>query len=151
MAITYKYIDPPATPEKGVQFMQDTLLPLLREYWQKKGKELYNKDMNFNVLTFVQMWFLGSLVPVIAYEDDKPVGFFIGVRFVPILYDANTLQAEVWYAPTPEIEQGMFDYLMTIIGFMNINEIRIETTEPHAPSIPWRKVDTAVTTRHIKE
>lgn len=151
MAITYKYIDPPATPEKGIEFMQNTMLPLLREYWEKKGKDLYNKDMNFNVITFVQMWFMGSLVPVIAYDGDKPIGFFIGVRFVPILYDANALQAEVWYAPTQEIEQGMFDYLMTIVGFMNITEVLIETEEPNAPTIKWRKMNTKVTTRHIKE
>lgn len=150
MAVTYKFIDTPATPDKSIEFMQNTLMPLLIEYWKKQGKSIYNKELNFNIITFVQMWSMGSIVPIIAYEDGKPVGFFIGVRFVPMMYDAVALQAEVWYAPTPEIEQGMFDYLMTIIGFMNINEVRIETTD-NSPKISWRKVTTLTTTRHIKE
>lgn len=151
MAVTYQYIDPPRTPEKSVDFMQNTFVPLLREYWDTRGKQIYNVDMQFNLLTFIQMWTMGSLVIIIAYDDNKPVGFFLGVRFVPILFDAAAVQTELYYGKTKEIEEGLFDYLMKIVGFMNINEIWLDSDGSRQINIPWTKRNSYTVTRYTKE
>lgn len=150
MAITYKYIDPPREPNDAVVVMRDTLMPLIQEYWDTKGKSVYGRDLQFNVLTFIQMWSMGSMVVVIAYEDDKPVGFLLGVRFVPLMYDSVAVQTEVCYGKRAEIEQGLFQYLTTIIHFMNINEVWVNSEALSDVTLEWPKHNTFTTTRYVK-
>lgn len=149
--ITYKYIDPPATAEKAVAFLQNTLVPLLDEYWSADGEPVYGKPIQFNILTFAQMWNMGSLVIITAEEDKKPVGLYIGVRFVPIMYKANALQTEVLYGQTEGVRQGLCDYLMTIVSFMNIDEIRAsdEFGKKH-PELAWEKKEVHRVQRYVK-
>lgn len=149
--IEYKYIDPPRNTEKAIDFMKNVMLPMLREYWEAEGKNIYEAEMSFNILTFIQMWNMGSLLIIIAYEDSKPVGFFIGVRFTPLLFDAAAVQVEIYYAHSKEIEDGIFDYLMKIVGFMNLNEIWLSKDPGQNPHIPWTKKNSFTVTRYVKE
>ena len=148
--VVYKYIEEPREHSDAIEFMQKTLMPMLNEYWAQRGKSMYGCDMSFNVLTFTQMWIMGSLLIIIAYEDDKPGGFFIGVRFVPLLYNATAVQAEVYYGRTREIQDGLFKYLMNIIGFMGINEIWISSEVPGDATVPWPKKHSFTVDRHVK-
>lgn len=151
MAFTYKYIDPPQSPEKAIDFLQHTLVPLLHEYWESEGKKIYNCEMYFNVLTFVQIWNMGSMAIIIAYDGDKPAGFMLGVKFTPIMYNANALHTELLYAPTPEIRTGILNYLYTIVRFMDINEVWVRDGGDTPPPDGWRTEHMQPVVRLIKE
>lgn len=153
MAIRYEYIDTPKTTEDALTFMQHTLMPLIEEGWEKHGRQIYNEPLTFNVTSFVQMWMFGGLVVVAAYEGNQPVGYLFGIRFVPIPFKANVLQTEMWYGKTDEIEAGLFDYLLTIIKFMDIKEVRM-TSDVHKMRelpTPWTQVNKFELYRYVKE
>ena len=149
--IVYKYLETPKTPEIAVDTMQNIIAPLFEKYWQERGKQGFNRPLDFNVLTFVQMWLMGSLLMIVAYEDNKPVGFFVGVRFTPLMFKATAVQAEVYYGPTKEIEDGLFKYLMNIVGFMDIDEVWINYGAQGNATVPWPKKNSFTVERFVKE
>lgn len=150
--ITYKYIDPPRTAEQSIAFMRDTFIPLINEYWKVKGEKTYHARQQINILSLVQMWTMGSLLIIVAYDGDKPCGFFLGVRFTPLLFDATAVQAEVYYAPDPDVEKGLFEYLMNIIHFMDINEVWIHAeAQQELGRMPWPMRNDFHIRRYVKE
>lgn len=149
--VVYKYIEPPTTPEKSVTFVRDVLFPMLGEYWDSLGESVYNKKMAFNILTFIQMWSLGSLVVVVAYENSTPVGFLLGTRYVPLLYEAAVVQTELCYSARPEVKNGLYEYLTTVVGFMNVNELWFDKDATYELSGEWKKRNEFVLTRYVKE
>ncbi len=150
--LTYKYIDPPRGTDKATELFRDTLIPLMHTYWEQRGEKLYGAPFHLNIVPLVQSWMGNSLVLIVAYDDGAPVGFLFGVKFVPMLYNAVVLQAEVFYGPTEEVEKGMITYLSTIIPFMNVNELRVNTLSGGSFSLPgWQSTGDAKMLRYVKE
>lgn len=147
----YKFIEPPRDNQKAVAFMQDTMMPLLMEYWEKEGLSQFKRTFNFNVVSFVQMWLMGSLLIIIAYDNGKPAGFILGLRFVPVLFDARALQIEVSYTPTEELRKGIYEYLMTIVGFMGIDELWADPESLPDGVVTWPVASGYSVTRYVKD
>lgn len=149
--IRYEYMDMPKTTEQAVSFMQNQLMPLIDEYWDKRGKDIYEKPLRFNVMSFVQMWMLGGCVLVMAYDGDKPVGFLLGIRFTPILFKAAVVQTEVWYGVTDEVERGLFEYLSTITKFMDVEEIWVMSDVGSEAHMNWNKRATFTVDQYVRK
>lgn len=152
--ITYKYIDPPSqdNPQKAINFMRDTLVPLISEYWNVEGSHMYNKPLNINIISLVQMWLYNDLMIIVAYDDNTPCGFFIGVKFTHILYAARAVQCEVVWARDKSLIDGFYKYLNDIISFMDMNEIWTRRTiNMPAPAMRWPKQTAYVIERFVKE
>lgn len=150
--ITCKYMDPPRKTDTCLEFLRDTLVPLIQKYWNEAGQKRYGEPLAINMIPLAQAWLGGSLVVVIVYDDDRPVGFFLGVRFIPMLYSAVVLQSEVFYAPTAEIQYKMFKYVLDIIQFMNVTELWLNTDTPiNLPSVSWKKKPDMGLVRYAKE
>lgn len=149
--IVCKYIDPPRQPEKAIAFFKDTFIPLVTKYWETKGKSFYGAPLALNLVPLAQTWLSGSLVMVLAYDDKTPIGFFCGVRFIPMLYNTVVLQGEVYYGPTPEIEQKIINYVGTIIKFMNVSEFWLNEGDRKYDISGWDRKNTITLTRFLKE
>lgn len=146
--VVCKYINPPKKVEDSEKFLQE-FIPLLTEYWETKGKAEYKgEELSLNVLSFVQMWRLGSLCILMAYEDNKPCGFLLGVRFRPMFYEANAFQIQDWYAPTPEVKDVIFKHLDEMLPLMNIHEVF--ATETNVGNIvPYKMVSSQYYNRYL--
>lgn len=154
MAITYKYIDPPSpedNPQIAVNFMKDTLVPLLQEYWEKEGNAFWGKPLNVNVISLIQLWYTDSLVVVVAYDNGKPAGFFLGIRFSHLLFNIRAIKIELCYAPTDEMKRGIIQYLTEIAKFMSVNELWVDGNLDKAlATTAWEKKNVFDTIRYVK-
>ncbi len=126
MVISYKYIDKPRTFDEGADCLEHEIYPLLQKFWKVRGETFYKKPLQFNTLAFVNLWVQNGLALVIAYDDKKPVGLFIGITFTPMLFSENVMQVETLYGDTPEIEQGLYDYVASITPILGIDAIHMQ-------------------------
>lgn len=126
MAISYKFIDKPRTFDEGANLLEHDIYPLLQKFWEKKGHAYYNKQLNFNAPAFVNLWAMNGLALVVAYEDKKAVGLFIGIKYTPMLFEGSFLQVETLYGDTPEIEQGIYDYVGSIGNILGVDEMHVQ-------------------------
>lgn len=150
MTVTYKYIAIPKDTEAAIKILEKDLIPLFDKYWNEHGKPTYDTSASFNIQGFIQMWSFSGLALIGAYEDNKMVGYLLAILYTPMAYRANSAQIEQWYAETPAIEKGMFDYFTEIANFKDIDEVWT-VSDRGAPEIPWTKKNTFTTTRYVKK
>lgn len=135
MAISYKFLDRPKTIEDAIGHLERDIVPLLGECWNARGKNFYHADILFDVQTFSTLWLGGGLSLVIAYDEDKPVGIFIGVKFRPMLFQARVLQVETCYGQTPAIEQGLYEYVASVLNVMGVDELWVQDDINQVPGL----------------
>lgn len=123
MAVQCKFVERPRTFDEGVDILEKDLFPLLREYWDKEGRRIYNRELSFNASAFINLWVSNGLILIIAYEDKKAVGFMIGIRFQPMLYQTHALQVENIYGKTPEVKQAVLDYMTSLLPMLFVEEV----------------------------
>lgn len=141
MALSYKFIERPKDVEQAGKVLTDQIMPLLAEYWEKRGKPFYNADILFRVDTFVNLWVVNGLVLVMAYDNDQPVGVFIGLKMTPMMFNRAVLQVETCYGRTEEAEQGLYGFLESIMGILGIDELWVFTDTNREPRSPhWRRL-----------
>lgn len=127
MALLFKYLERPKDVDSCLKLMKDDIVPLLQEHWEKYGKDFFNKDFNLNTDAFVYLWIGGSISIVLAYEGDKAVGIFIGLRMLPMNFRAQILQVEICYGKTSEVEKGLYNYIKSIGPILGYDEIWLNT------------------------
>lgn len=127
MAIRYKYIERPKNAEDAIKVIEADLLPMLNAAWERKGKSFYKSEFAFNIEAFVTMWFAAGLVFAVAYDDDRPVGVFLGVKFTPFMFNRTVIQTETCYGETEEIERGLYDYICGLVGVLSASELWVAT------------------------
>lgn len=115
----------PEQPEDLQKFIIDDFGPLLDKYWKTYGEELYGKPINFEMSTFIHGWLSQAAFLLIAYENEKAVGFVIGMKFRPIFYQAHILQLERWYADRDDVVTGMFEYINNILDILGTDEVYV--------------------------
>lgn len=86
-------------------------MPLFGEYWERKGRKVYNQPFDMDVFTLIRGCVYAGLRIVIATEKDLPVGFMLVNRYRAISHACNMCFLEKWYGRTDEIEKGFFDYI----------------------------------------
>lgn len=127
MAISCKYIERPKDIDAGVKIIHDEVLPLLQKSWEVYGKPVYEKDFSLHVEAFMNLWVMGNLVMVIAYNDNKEaVGVLIGLRFIPMYFHSNVLQVETCYSDDAEVVDKLYDHISSIGGILNIDEVWVQ-------------------------
>lgn len=151
MTVTYKYVEIPKDTDTAINILKDGLMPLFNKYWSRYGGNVYDKQASFNIQSFIQMWQFGGIAIIGAYDGDKMVGYLLAIRYTPMSYNANAMQVEQWYAEDDITETGMFDYLIEISKFMDINELWTVSDIKGTPYIPWTKKNTFTTERYVKE
>ena len=67
MALQYKYLDRPKDIDACLNLLSSTLVPLLKEHWDKSGKSVYNKEFSLNTEAFVTLWL--SPGPILGYDE----------------------------------------------------------------------------------
>ena len=127
MALQYKYYDRPKDIDTCLNLLSSTIVPLLKEHWDKYGKPVYNKEFSLNTEAFVTLWLSTGFTLVIAYDDNQPVGIFIGLRVVPMEFNARILQVETCYGKTAEVEEGLYNYIRDIGSILGYDELWLNT------------------------
>lgn len=150
--ITYQIVSCPKEVDKAVALMRDEIDPLFFDFWEAKGKPFYKEDYSLGIFAFTQMWNLKTIKLVVAYQDNKPVGFLLGISFSPILFASrNIIQIEACYGDTSEIEKGLFDYFMTLTPILEIDEVWISSDAGLNYKPEWEKRNTITVDRYVKE
>lgn len=149
MALSYKFIKRPEDVEKAGKLLTEQIMPLLAEYWEKRGKSFFHAEQVFRVDTFVNLWMVNGLVLIMAYDSEIPVGVFIGLKMTPMMFNRQVMQVETCYGKTPEAEQGLYDFLDSIMGILGIDELWVFTdTNPEPRNSNWRKLTAAPVVRY---
>jgi hypothetical protein len=53
------------------------------------------------------------------------LGFLLGGKLRPLLYQAQILQVEIWYGKTEEVRVGLLKYLDSVFKFLHVDRIVI--------------------------
>ena len=120
-------IQTPAQGQKFIDRLRDEVFPMLDKWWKAYGMKESGRIMDINLLSFVQTWSMGSTLITMAYEGDKPVGVLIGLRYSHLFYTGSTMQVIALYGDTPEVEQGLLDYVSSLVPAMSIDTIAIDS------------------------
>ena len=120
-------IQTPAQGQKFIDRLRDEVFPMLDKWWKAYGMKETGRILDINLLSFVQTWAMGSTLITMAYEDDKPVGVLIGLRYSHLFYTGSTMQVIALYGDTPEVEQGLLDYVSSLVPAMSIDTIAIDS------------------------
>lgn len=120
-------IQTPAQGQKFIDRLRDEVFPMLDKWWKAYGMKETGRIMDINLLSFVQTWSMGSTLITMAYDNDKPVGVLIGLRYSHLFYTGSTMQVISLYGDTPEVEQGLLDYVSSLIPAMSIDTIAIDS------------------------
>lgn len=152
MSVSYKYVPPIQDVNKTTKFFSEDFLPLMTQYWEQRGKSVFKKELQLNLLALIQMWQIGGLLIIIAYDGEKPVGVLLGVNFTPLWYDARICQIEVCYGITPQIEQGLFSYFKQHLDFFNLTELWVSSEAAAiSPDMDWQEGSQLGITRFVRE
>lgn len=123
MALQYKYIERPKDANVCIELLEKDIMPLLTEHWDKYGKDFYGRPFIFNIEAFANLWLVSGLVVVVAYDDDKAVGLFIGILFTPMMFNTRVLQVETCYGKSDEVERGIYNYIDSIGNILGYDEL----------------------------
>lgn len=154
MAYRYDILEPDSDRNKAIDDLSAALGTLYVDSWSRDKEPEYHKPFSLNVAAFAQLWFMQSLRLFIAYDDDKPVGFLIGMVFRPLPYEASVFQVEDWYASgIDEVERGLFDFATSAVRFMGCDEVWVadRVDRDPKPMKGWREANTFKYHRFTKE
>lgn len=147
--ITYDYKSVESDHEKSINCLKDEVLPLLKKYWDKYEKNS-GEPLSINMMSFLNMWANDGLAIVIAYDDGKPVGIFMGAKYVPFMYKANTLQVIALYGESSDITDGLFNYVMSNTKFMGLTEIIVDDKMGVMP-VAWQMKEAMIAKRYTRD
>ena len=116
-----------AQGQKFIDKLRDEVFPMLDKWWKAYGMKETGRILDINLLSFVQTWAMGSTLITMAYDNDKPVGVLIGLRYSHLFYTGATMQVIALYGEKPEVEQGLLDYVSSLIPAMSIDTIAIDS------------------------
>lgn len=119
----FDILNPEQGSEEAIQNLANTLGEILVKAWDKDGKDTYGKPFNLNVVALIQTWLSGSLKVFVAYDNDKPVGFALGINFRPMQFTCNVLSIDTFYAETEEAERGLLAYISDAVRFLGVEEV----------------------------
>lgn len=111
--------------QKAIEIFNDVLHPLLSEFWYEdiQGQQAYGQEPYIDVNVLFMSWMSGALVPIVAYEDAKPVGILVAMRFKPLMYDANCLMINHMYAPTSTVKKSLLQFFSQCLPIWNTKEV----------------------------
>ena len=116
-----------AQGQKFIDKLRDEVFPMLDKWWVAYGMKETGRILDINLLSFVQTWAMGSTLITMAYDNDKPVGVLIGLRYSHLFYTGATMQVIALYGEKPEVEQGLLDYVSSLVPAMSIDTIAIDS------------------------
>ena len=116
-----------AQGQKFIDKLRDEVFPMLDKWWKAYGMKETGRILDINLLSFVQTWAMGSTLITMAYDNDKPVGVLIGLRYSHLFYTGATMQVIALYGEKPEVEQGLLDYVSSLVPAMSIDTIAIDS------------------------
>jgi hypothetical protein len=116
---------------KAIESIGDVLttkfLPLLDEFWKKRGKvyygtERWSPNMAQGIINLIASrgFFL-----MLASENGEVKGFIFGMRFQHLMTDKVSLLVEAWYGHTSEVEEAMFKDLSSGLEFLQVDSITL--------------------------
>ena len=116
-----------AQGQKFIDKLRDEVFPMLDKWWKAYGMKETGRILDINLLSFVQTWAMGSTLITMAYDNDKPVGVLIGLRYSHLFYTGATMQVIALYGEKPEVEQGLLDYVSSLVPAMSIDTVAIDS------------------------
>jgi hypothetical protein len=124
--IKYEYIEPKREPEQALKFLSEFLFPLIQDFWKETGSAYFKSEVwDLPIIEFAQFWMENKLIVITAEENSIPLGFLLGARVRPLLYQAQVLQVEIWYGKTEEVRQGLFKYLESVFKFLQVDRMLV--------------------------
>lgn len=114
----------PKTGEAAGEFFATQLGPLLERHWDKETTRT-GIPHGLDVPSFLAAWEQKGILVIMAYNAETPVGFLIAYKFRPLFFLRTILNVERWYADTPEVEKDMFDYLVTVVPVMGVDQVHV--------------------------
>ena len=154
MSYKYDLLEPATDRNKAIDDLTAAIGTLYAESWNRDKEAEYKRPFALNIAAFTNLWFGGALKLFMAYDDDKPIGFLVGMVFRPLPYEASVFQVEDWYsAGISEVEQGLFDCAVNAIRFIGCSEIWVADKIDRNPKAMngWKETNTFQYHRFTKE
>lgn len=139
-AMRYVFLEKPKTAEDVAHLLGNEIIPIFKEYWDNCGEKFHGRPFGFDEqgsLSFMRAWVSGAVLMVMAYEDDKPVGFIVMAKLLPLLYQSSILHIDSYYGRSPEILRGLFNFLKSVLGVLSPDEVLV----PELPELELDMID----------
>ena len=122
----YDLLEPSSDANESLDRLTSIFAPLYTKSWMdKKAAVLGNPRFDMNVNAFAGMWLSKALRIFIAYEDNTPVGYLMGLAFRPLTHQSSVFHIEDWYAKHDSrvVLCGLFDFAQDALRFMGTDEL----------------------------
>lgn len=114
----------PKDQEELARFLTNDLGPLLSAHWDKETART-GVSHGLDVPAFMAAWEQRGVALIMAYDGDKAVGFMPLYIFRPLFMMATVVTIERWHAQTLEAEKSMFDYLVTVLPVLGVDQVHV--------------------------
>lgn len=114
----------PKDPEELAKFLTNDFGPLLAEHWDKETART-GVAHGLDVPAFMAAWEQRGIALIMAYDGDKAVGFMPLYIFRPLFMMVTAVTVERWYSQTLEAEQSMFDYLVSVLPVLGVDQVHV--------------------------
>lgn len=114
----------PKDPDELAKFLTEDFGPLLAEHWDKETART-GIAHGLDVPAFMAAWEQRGVALIMAYEGGRAVGFMPLYIFRPLFMITTAVTVERWHSKTPEAVQEMFDYLMSILPVLGVDQAHV--------------------------
>lgn len=114
----------PKDPNELARFLTDDFGPLLAKHWDKETART-GVQHSLDVPAFMAAWEQRGIALVMAYDGDKAAGFMPLYIFRPLFMLGTVVTVERWYAESPAVEKSMFDYLVSVVPVLGVDQVHV--------------------------
>jgi hypothetical protein len=117
--VEYKLLEPSGEPTQDVRTLAEKFAPLMDAFWAQHGKDYFGvPNWDIQPVSLTQLWMTRRLVILIAEENEKSIGFIMGVHLQPFFQQEGIFQVEAWYGVSGEVVHELFRLLKEVFKFL---------------------------------
>lgn len=143
MTITAKIVHMTDNKERNDDLWRQVVTQLA-EYWESSGADIYQREPNLAVSTLIEAWHSKTLVIVLAYDGEDPIGIGIGIQYRHLLYSSDQLVLEVLYSKSDEALKQILKAYGALVETNGIDRTYIQVAK-RDPDLLNRLVSAGVT------
>lgn len=126
---------------------------LYYQHWEEHQKAKFGgKPFNLNIQSLVTGWMNGTFKVFVARDTAATAaiaGFLIGMRYRPMCYEVESFNIIDWYAPHPDMEKALFDYVFQALRILGATELIIPREATQVPP-NWKELSRDTIIRYVR-